>query len=232
MKTLIPGCFFALLAAGLSVQAADPKESIASAAKALGETSGYSWTTTTEVPEGTRFRPGPIEGRTLKDGTTHVTMSFAGNQIHVALKGGKAAITNQDGEWDSVSELENSEGRGRFRAMMARNVSMPAKEAVELLKHVEDLKESDGAIAGNLTAEGAKSLMRFGRGGGGPEISGAKGTIQFWTKDGVLSQYRYHVAGSMDWNGNTVDIDRTVTVGIKDVESTAVNLPEEALAKL
>jgi hypothetical protein len=36
----------------------------------------------------------------------------------------------------------------------------------------------------------------------------------------------------MDFNGNTIDIDRTTTVEIKDVDNTKVEVPEEAKSKL
>ena len=76
--------------------------------------------------------------------------------------------------------------------------------------------------------------MRFrGRGGNeGPEVSGAKGSAKFWVKDGVLSKYQYQVKGSMNFNGNDFDVDRTTTVEIKDVGTTKVAIPAEAQKKL
>ena len=38
--------------------------------------------------------------------------------------------------------------------------------------------------------------------------------------------------GTISFNGNDVDIDRTTTVEIKDVGSTKVDVPEEANKKL
>src|SRR6476659_1174463 len=48
------------------------KEEVTSAAKKLGEKSNYSWKTTVVVPESAQFKPGPTEGKTEKDGFTHV----------------------------------------------------------------------------------------------------------------------------------------------------------------
>src|SRR5439155_13884138 len=96
-------------------------------------------------------------------------------------------------------------------------------------------KKDGDAYSGDLTEDGAKSLLTFGgRGGGGnaPEISGAKGAVKFWVKDGVLSKYEFKVQGKVSFNGNDRDIDRTTTVEIKDVGTTKVNVPEEAKKKL
>jgi len=85
-----------------------------------------------------------------------------------------------------------------------------------------------------LTEEGAKSLLTFGppRGGNAPEISGAKGSVKFWVKDGALSKIQFNVQGKLSFNGNDRDVDRTTTVEIKDVGSTKVDVPEDAKKKL
>jgi hypothetical protein len=96
------------------------------------------------------------------------------------------------------------------------------------------LKSADGVISGDLTEEGAKSLLTFGGrgGGGGPEISGAKGSVKFWVKDGVLTKMETKVQGRMSFNGNDRDIDRTTTTEFKDIGTTTVNVPEDAKKKL
>ena len=74
--------------------------------------------------------------------------------------------------------------------------------------------------------------MTFSRGGEGPSISEAKGSVKFWLKDGALIKYQYKVKGLMDWDGNQIDVDRDTTVEIKDVGSTTIEVPEQAKAKL
>ena len=64
------------------------------------------------------------------------------------------------------------------------------------------------------------------------EIKDAKGSAKFWIKDGVLAKYEFKVTGSMNFNGNDIDVDRTTTVEIKDVGSTKVEVPEGAKKKL
>jgi len=80
-----------------------------------------------------------------------------------------------------------------------------------------------------------KELLTFGPrpgGGNGSTPSNAKGSVKFWVKDGVLAKYQFKVQGTMSFNGNDVDIDRTTTVEIKDVGSTTVEVPEAAKKKL
>jgi hypothetical protein len=229
---------FATMTLATSLFAAEAKEEITAAAKKLGEQANYSWNTTVVVPEGTQFRPGPTDGKTEKDGFTHVKWTFGDNTTDVVKKGDKVAFTNRDGEWQTLAEVENQEGPARFRAGMVRNLRTPAEQAVEIAGGVKELKKEGDAIVGDLTEEAAKNLMRFRRGGGGggggegPAISGAKGSAKFWIKDGVLTKYEFKVSGKMDFNGNEIDLDRTTTTEIKAVGTTKVDVPEGAKKKL
>jgi hypothetical protein len=77
--------------------------------------------------------------------------------------------------------------------------------------------------------------MTFGRrpgGGQAPAISNAKGSVKFWIKDGVLTKYQFKLQGTMNRNGEDMDIGRTTTVEIKDVGATKVTVPEEAKNKM
>jgi len=235
MKTI--GLFgLATLTAGALLGAdSTAKDDVSKAAKALADKS-YSWKTTVVVPEGTQFRPGPTEGKTEKDGPTWVSITFGDNTTQAVIHGEKAAITDRDGAWQSVSESENAEGPARFRGAMVRNLAKPAVQAAELAGQTKDLKKEGDVYSGELTEEGAKTLMRFrggrGGGGGGPNILIAKGSVKFWVKDGLLQKYEHKVDGSMDFNGNEVEIKRTTTVEIKDVGTTKVAIPEGAKSKL
>ena len=234
MKTTV-GLTVLLTLAG-SVLAADStaKDQVIDAAKKLADQSNYSWKTTVVVPEGTRFRPGPTEGKTEKNGLTHVTMSFGERKMEAAMKGEKAAVTNQDGDWQSAEELENAEGPGRFLGMMVRNIKLPAAQALELAGYAKDLKKEGAVYSGTLTEEGVKALVSFRRRAGGeaPEVANPAGSARFWLKDGVLNKFEYQVKGSMSFNGNDIQVDRTTTVEIQDVGNTKVQVPEEARKKL
>ena len=224
----------ALAAASLSLFAADAKEEVTAAAKKLGDAANYTWKTTVVVPESAQFKPGPTDGKTEKGGFMCVKTTMRDNTMEIVKKGDKAAFTNQDGEWESLADAEGDQGRGRFVANMVRGLKSPADQAVEIAAGVKELKKDGDAIAGDLTEDAAKALMRFRRGGGGdgPAISNAKGSAKFWIKDGVLVKYEFKVTGKMDFNGNEIDMDRTTTVEIKDVGTTKVEVPEGAKKKL
>ena len=216
-----------LVLAALPLLAADsPKDDIIAAAKKLADKANYSWKTTVVVPESAQFKPGPTEGKTEKDGLTYITMSFGDNLTEAAMKGDKAVVTNQEGDWQSASELEGGEGRGRFLGRMVRNFKAPAAQATELAGVTKELKKDGDVYSGELTEAGAKAQFRFGT------ATGAKGSVKFWVKDGVLSKLEYKVTGKVDFNGNEVDVDRATTTEIKDVGTTKVNVPEAARKKL
>jgi hypothetical protein len=230
LKNILLGAFVA--ATATSLFAADAKDEVTKAAKALAEKENYSWKTTVTVPEGTQFRPGPTEGKTAKDGTMYVVMTFGDNMTEAVIKGDKVTYTNQDGEWQTPDD--GGEGRGRFVGGMIRNLKAPGAQAQEIAAATKELKKEGEAYTGELTEAGAKTLMSFRRRAGAeaPEIKNAKGTAKFWVKDGVLSKYEYKVTGSMNFNGNDVDMDRTTTTEIKDVGTTKVVVPEAAKKKI
>jgi len=223
-----------------SLLAADSDDVKAAARKLAGQ-SNYSWRTTVAVPDtggGGRFRPGPTEGKTEKDGCTFLSMTLGDNTVEAVLKGDKGAAKMQEG-WQSLSEMagDGQPGPGTFMARRLRNYKTPAAEAEDLAGKTKGLKKDGDAFAGDLTEEGAKGLLSFGgrRGGGGqgaPEPKNAKGSIKFWLKDGQLAKYEYKVSGTINFNGEDRDIERTTTIEIKDIGKTKVEVPEDAQKKL
>lgn len=228
-----------VLAAG-TLLAADPKDEVTTAAKNLADKDNYSWKQTTENAGGGGFGAGKSEGKAEKGGFIWVSREGRDNNtIEAVKKGEKVAVKTQDG-WQSLADLAADQGggggggRGRFMAMGFRNLKAPAAQVQDLVAKTKELKSEGDAFAGDLTEEGAKSQLSFGgRGGGnGPEISGAKGSVKVWLKDGVLAKYELKVKGTVSFNGNDRDIDRTTTVEIKDIGSTKVLVPDEAKKKL
>lgn len=228
----------ATLILNASLFAADSslKDEVITASKKLGDKANYSWKTTTAVPESARFRPGPSEGQTEKDGYTYYTMSFGENTTKIFIKGDKAAFTNMEGEWQSASEAEGDQGPGRFMAMIVKNFKTPAVQAAEIAADVKEFKKDGDVISGELTEDGAKRLLtmrpRGGAGGEGPTTSEAKGSVKCWLKDGLLSKVELKVMGKISFNGTERDMDRTTTTEIKDIGTTKVTVPEEAKKKL
>jgi hypothetical protein len=241
MKTKIIVQLLAIALTTGSVMAADSaaKDQLVKAARALAEKPNYSWKTTVVVPEDTQFKPGPTDGKVVKDGYIMISQDFGPGTLEIVKKGEKAAMTNQDGGWDSMADLENDEGFGRFRAMMARNLMAPAEDVVEIVGLLKEVKMDGGVYSGEFTEEGAKGMIGFGgrrrgnQGQGGPTIPFAKGSAKFWVSDeGVLSKMEIKVDGSMEFNGNEMEIVRTTTTEIKDIGTTKVEVPEGARAKL
>ena len=63
---------------------------------------------------------------------------------------------------------------------------------------------------------------------------GAKGSVKFWTKNGLLVKYEYSLQGKIVLTDHKQEfnVSRTTTVEIKDAGSTKIRLPEEARQKL
>jgi hypothetical protein len=232
MKPTVLFSAAALFVAGTLVAAdSNPKDEITAVAKKLGDAANYSWRTTVAVPEDAPFKPGPTEGKAEKEGVTLLTLTFGDNETKAVLKGEKGAATNPEGEWRSLEELSNSEGPGRFMGMMLRNFKAPAAQAAELASFSKDLKKDGDAYSSDLTEEGAKAFLTFRR-GGNATVTNPKGSVKFWVKDGALTKYEFNVKGTVNFNGNEFNQDRTTTVVIKDVGTTKITVPEEAKKKL
>lgn len=237
MKSTLLAGTLALIAGSLF--AAEPKEEIQKAAKALAEKPNYSWKSTVESAGGGARFGGPTTGKTEKGGATHLVMTRGDNTTEAVLQGGKGAVKLEEG-WKSLAEAGEGDGgggqfnRGRFIARVLQSYKVPDAQAAELAAKSKDLKKTDDAFTGVLTEEGAKELLSFGGRGGGdaPSVSNPKGTVKFWTTDGQLTKYEFRVQGTVSFNGNDREVDRTTTVEIKDVGSTKVTVPEEAKKKL
>jgi hypothetical protein len=228
------------LAAG-SLLAADatPKDTVTGAATALGREANYSWHTTVASPGGGGRFGGPSDGKTEKGGYTTISMVRNDATTLAVLKGTNGAINTPDNGWQSFQEATADNGGGfnpaMFLARTLQNTKTPDQQAVTLANAAADLKAGTNGISGALTEAGAKALLTFGRRGNddnGPTISNPAGSVTFWVTDGKLVKYEFHVSGTISFNGNDRDIDRTTTVVISDVGTTKISVPDEAKKKL
>ena len=233
--------FFGAAVCMASVALASDSEDLQSAIKKLADTGNYSWKTTSESANG---GPGGFgqEGKTEKDGYTMITMHFGDNETPIYMKGEKAAIKMEDG-WKTTAELaadQDAQGPARFLPNMIRNMKSPAAMANDIASKVKDVKKDGDYYTVELTGDDAKPLMMMGRGrrgGGGagapaPEFTNPKISIKLWVKDGVITKYVSHATGSVSFNGNDMDIDRTTTTEFTDIGSTKIDVPDEVKKKL
>jgi hypothetical protein len=225
MKKNIVFSVLALTAGSLIAADSNPKDDIIGAAQKLAAAASYSWKQTVVVPESAQFKPGPSEGKTENGGATYVKMSTFGDNTTeiVMLPGGKAAVTDPDDNWQSITNLENeAEGPSRFLLRMVRSFQLPAAMATNILSSVKELKKDGDVYAGDLTEAGVKAQFRFGT------VTNPKGSAKFWVKDGLLTKFEVKVQGKMEFNGNEFDADRDTTIEIKDVGTTKVTVPADA----
>jgi len=232
VKTIIPAGIL-LLAGALFAADSTPKDEIVAAGKKLEKEGNYSWKSTVEFGNFT----GTTDGK-VKDGVTCLSMEFGDNTTQAFLKGDKGAVKAPDQEWQSLEEITaaagNERGPRQFLARRLKSFKSPAEEVVDLAGKAKDLKKEGDVYSSDLTEAGAKELLSFGgrRRGNAPEPKNAKGSVKFWTKDGSISKYQVNVQGSMTFNGEDRDIDRTTTVEVKDVGSTKLEIPEAAQKKM
>lgn len=228
MKTL--SSILSVLVFSLTAASADPKTEVSDGIKKLAQQSGYSWTYTpkTEGSESAR-RQGPMEGKTEKDGFSHLKVEVGDVTAEVAFKGEKM-IVNYNGDWLSTAEIgENNRNVQRLKAM-----KRPTDEAETLASKATALKkESDGVYSSDLDGAAAKEMFAL-LGRRAAEAPTAKGSVKFWVKDGRLAKYEFVVRGKITTGEDKreVDLSRTTTVEIKEVGSTKVSLPEDAKKKL
>ncbi len=226
-----------LVTGSLCAADSNPKETVTSAAAALGREANYSWKTTVESPGGGPFN-GPSEGKTEKDGYTWISMTRNDTTALAVLKGTNGAIRTPDNGWQSFQEATADNGGGfnpgMFLVRMLQNTKTPDQQAIKLANAAAELKLGTNGISGKLTEEGAKSMLTFGRprNGEGPKVSNPAGSVTFSVTDGKLVKYQFHVTGTISFNGNDRDIDRTTTVVISDVGTTKISVPDEAKKKL
>jgi hypothetical protein len=231
----------ALMIAGCAAVArAAAKDEVQAAAQKLADSDSYSWTTTVEGG----FGSGTTEGKTQKDGLTTLSIARQDNKFDVVIQGDKGAVKLDDG-WKSAAELAASAGDGgggggfspeRFLSRMVQNFKTPTNMISDVAGKLEKVEKKDDVYTAGLPGDVVKQLLfpprRQNTGGNGPEISNASGSIKFWIKDGIISKVEHNVKGSVSFNGNDRDIDRTTTIEFKDVGSTTVKIPDEAKAKL
>jgi len=223
----------ALIAAG-SIALADVRDDVKAAAKKVADGENYTWVTTTEI-EGANWTPAKITGKAMTGGVAVITSERDGEVTTAVVKGDKGVLKTDDG-WKTAEDLRTAGGgggggRGGNRGAMLLRTRMPASEAIRIADKTKELKAANGVVSGDLTEEGAKELATLGRGRAGgqaPEAKNAKGSIQYWVKEGQLAKMQVKVSATVSVNGEDRDMARTTTYEIRDVGTTQVTAPDAA----
>ncbi len=219
----------------------DAKDDLAAAINKTADSPNYSWSTTVEGG----FGAGTTTGKTEKDGYTQVALSMRNTSYDVVIKGKSAAIKTDSG-WKSAEELTAAPADpnagpdpARFVAMQVATYKAPLAMAQDAVPaKVADIKAETDGFSGSLTDAAAKELLTFRRrpnaaaDAPAPEIKNGKATFRVWTKDGLVTKIQNHVTGTVTFNGNDRDVDRTTTTDITDLGTTKIEVPDEAKAKL
>src|SRR5215471_11924818 len=210
--------------------AAESGNKVASASKQLGEKQNYSWTMSTKEADGSSGRLGPVDGKADKAGLTYLSFSVSDVPVEVYMKGEKGTAKALEG-WQTFDDIAQTSGTAAAIVRFLRAYKCPVAQSTDLAAKAKDLKEADGALSGELKEDAVKELLLFGgrrrEGQDPPKIEGAKGSIKFWIKDGVLTKYETKVQGKVTAGDRENDIDRTMTVEIKDPGTTKLEVPDE-----
>jgi hypothetical protein len=232
-----------VLAAAAPAWAFDDKDDLKAAAKKLSDAPSYSWTTTSKNnAEGAGGGGGAgnpsIEGKSVKDGPTWISMKRGENTIEAAFKGDKFAVKVKD-VWMGSEDAPGAQG-GRpdpslFMARMLKAVKPGAQGLGESLDKIQNLKsEGGGVYTAEFTPDGAKDQLA-------PKVDGqqavlnftdTKGTIKLWVKDGMLVKVESTLQGKMMFGQREREINRTSITEFKDIGTTKLDLPDEAKKKL
>jgi hypothetical protein len=230
-----------------SLACAAEKDDIQAAVKKLSD-SGYSWKQTSEGGGGgggggQARGGGTVEGKFQADGLTWVSRTGGNNTTVFIIKGDKGAIKAGDADWVSLDDAQNDQNNqaAQRAARGAKALKVPTVQASTLVESVKDFSKADDAYSADLSEDAIKQLMTFGggrRGGANgnananaPQISNAKGTVKVWINDGALTKIVYNVQGTISFNGQDRDINRTTTIEFSEVGTTKIDVPADAKQK-
>jgi len=213
----------------------NPKSKLSNATKQLGEKTNYSWTSTSKEADGSTGRLGAMEGKTEKSGLTFLSFTVSDVPVEVYMKGEKGTAKALEG-WQSFDDIIQTSPAAAGIVKFLRSHKLPAAESAALADKVNDLKEADGVLSGDLKEEAVKELLmrnaRRREGQDAPKIENPKGSVKYWVKDGALTKYEVNVQGKVTAGDRETDVNRTTVVEIKDADTTKVEVPAEAKEKM
>jgi len=226
-RILALGAFFCMTG---TVLAADPVDEVNDAAKKLADTGNYSWRSVTN--DASNSLTVVVDGQTQEDGSTLIKLTGGGSYAQIALRG-RNSVLNVGGGWQTADEAADQPQAARFMS----SVMSPALVASQIASRLDDLKPQGNVFTAQLSGGEVSNLLRplyslDAIRTRGMNNAGAKASIKFWIKDGLLEKFQVHITGTSSRGGADTAVDRTVTVDFRDVGKTKVSLPEQAKKKL
>jgi hypothetical protein len=240
VKRLLCG-FVCVVAFWGATALADSRDDIRAALQKLSDSPNYSWKT--KMQGG--FVDGTAEGKTEKNGYTWLSLPFGDGNYQIVIKGDKAAVQTDDG-WESSGEAlasgSDPPSPETIAARIAQNFRCPADQVLDELDNLQNIQKTDSGYKADFSDEAAKRALLFrprhmattNPDNNAPQMdaSNAKASIQITLKDGQISQIQLHTTGTVTFDGDDRDVDRTMTTDISDVGTTTTNVPGDAKAKL
>ena len=235
MKKILLIGLTGIMASWLSAADSSPIGKLTAAAKQLGDKGNYSWTMATKEADGGAGRLGPIDGKTDASKLMFLSLTPGGIPVEVYMKGDKGTARALEG-WQTLDEIAQTGGSAAAIVRYLKTYKAPAAQSAELAGDLKEVKEADGALSGELKDEALKKILIIGmrqrEGQEPPKITDSMGTVKFWVKEGALTKYEINVQGKITSGERVNDINRTMTIEIKDVGTTKIEVPEEAKPKL
>ncbi|MBL8820241.1 MAG: arabinan endo-1,5-alpha-L-arabinosidase [Planctomyces sp.] len=226
IRTQAFACLFLMLP-GLGVNAQEsPREIIESALSQLEQARSYQWTTT-ESSDDARSRRPPSEGLLRSDGVIVVTSSAQGRRTSVVVSGDRAAVTNREGEWDSISLLDQSYQAYSVTATAAKAVRTPARELRELLEASDAPTIADEHFNVRLN-ESTIGLCLIRSNLPGISFRELAGTLRIFVHEGAIARYIVELQGLQIDGQRERRFKRSTEVAINGINSVDSMLPEGA----
>ncbi len=258
MKSQLLYLFSLLLPLVAAAGDAAPGDSVKAALDKLQAASGYAWRITMSSGGQSRFSPGPVEGKTVKNNGTHWAFAFGERSAEAWVKDGHFAVKTDEG-WcrpedlpkpppapppsppDARSRRDDHGGkppheRGKkagFLIKRLQSMKLPGDFAADLVAKTSNFRQNGETITGELSGAAARELLTFGshRRDKQEEFADPRGTVTWLIRDGVLVQFDLQLAATFSVNGSAVPIERSSRIEIRDVGTTSLTVPDEA-AKL
>jgi hypothetical protein len=233
--------FFFFVAISAAAAMADSRDDIKAALQKLSDSPNYSWKS--QMQGG--FMEGTFQGKTEKNGYTWLSLPFGDSNYEVVIKGNKAAIQTDDG-WDSSANILASASDPPsppvIAARIAQNFRSPSDQMLENVDDLQNIQKTDTGFTADFSDEAAKRLLLFrprhtattNPDNNVPQMdaSNAKASIRITLKNGQISQIQLHTTGTITFDGDDHDVDRTTTTDISDVGTTKIDVPGDAKAKM